>query len=404
MFPAPAAGVDVPLFRPPPLTVGDVREILSWLDTIEQRPLSLVQRRAIEALRGRLEDTGAPLPDAPGALASWFLALVEGEKDTIVRQGIKALNAVITSGESSRWEVLQAGMEQLATMITTLREKPNAGPEAGADGPLAEKGSADGLDWYEPSSCPLYSLHGEHGARLRALVVSLRNAPRRLERGIDAPTRIRFEGPPGTGKTAGARWIGRELDQPVAVFRLDAIGSSWKNRTPRNLRACMDAVVARKGIALIDEIDGLVSRRDKSDDSADRHVVTALFQLLDALPQEQIVIACTNLPDSIDPALARRLGTRITFPMPDANTRVAIVQHCWAKMALDPTHAPRGHLVRLTDGRSCDTVRRVAHAAAGRAIDAGRDEVLLEDVAAAMLAEPREGKLEPAPASSGLLL
>ncbi len=399
---------EVAPWEPPILTPDDARELVGIYRSILNMPgLNRLQRQATEASLSRVCGDPSAIPNLPAAMAAWFreVGAADDRPEYTIATGRALVLELVRSGAGpATWEPVRQTMQDLASLVATLRSRPSGAPEGAGDGPLGEKGSTEGLDWYEPQACPFYSLHGAHGDRLRALVKSLRNAPRYVALEIDAPTRIRFEGPPGTGKTAGAWWIARELDLPLAVFRLDAIGSSWKNRTPRNLRACMEAVVERKGIALIDEIDGLVSRRDKGGaEASDHHVITALFQLLDKLPREQIVIACTNLPDALDPALARRLGTRITFPMPDTATRRAIVGGAWRKMSERQIVKPLQRLIELTDGRSCDTVRRVAHAAAGRAIDAGRDEVLLEDVAAAMLAEPREGKLEPA-SPSGLLL
>lgn len=387
-------------WRSPELTPGDVRELVGVYRSILAMDLPVPMRRATEASLARTLGEGDPIPDVPTAAARWLAALITDEalepEGPTVTTGRALLEEIIRSGEAHGWEALQASMSDLATFVATLRARPNAAPEGSAEGPLGEKGSAEGVDWYEPGSCPFYVLGGPHGQALRDLVTDLRAAPRYIEHQIDAPTRILFTGDPGDGKSLGARWVADQLGAVVALLRLDTIASSWKNRTPRNLRACFDAARGRGAVVVIDELDGLIGRRDKGDtDGSDKRTVGAVFQLFDSLPPEQIVICCTNLPEAIDPSMLRRLGTRIAFAHPDAAARRAIIEHAWRAMT-ETTDAAARRLVELTADRSGDTVRRVAHDAARRALRAERDEVLLDDVHAAMVATPREGRLEPA--------
>lgn len=227
------------------------------------------------------------------------------------------------------------------------------------------------LHVFEPDeSCAELEQSGAHGAAVESLLEELRCVERFVEAGVDAPTRIMFDGPPGTGKTLTARWLGWRLRVRVVLTDISSTVASHLGETSKNLAEFFRAAASAKAILFLDEVDALCVRRDRvADGSAGAELARAtstLLQQLDWLPTENIVIAATNFADLVDPALARRLPTRITFALPDRAARLRMVQR-WLARAPVPAEV----LERLADeseGRSGSDLRAAAMACARRAI------------------------------------
>lgn len=387
------------VWDPPVLLPGDVRELVllveSCLGSMPAGPETILSRHALKGAMSRLMSEGLP-PNVPVALTEWLAALSEGaDREKVLQTGTRVMRAIVLSGDATHAVPLQKALEFATARVFALARAAEH-PETDAAGPQNEKGSTDGIDWYDPDPKRFYSLGGEHGKIITELLADLRNAPRYVEFDIDAPTKLLFVGHPGTGKTEGARYVCSALGIPMALLRLDTVASSFVNRTPRNLRACFEEAAKRGAAVVIDELDGLGVRRDaKGDVEGYKKVTTALKQLLDSIPKTQIVIGCTNVQDAIDPSIGRMLVRHVTFGMPGPDTRKVIIMHHWRNV-FSP-ESVRDRLVELTDGRSGDTIQKAAHDAARRAIRRAGDgdpDITIQDVHAAMAAMPREGKLE----------
>lgn len=203
------------------------------------------------------------------------------------------------------------------------------------------------------------------GATLEKLVAELREASRFLLSGIDAPTRILFDGPSGTGKTLAARWMGGCLGLPVAILRLDRVVQSYMGATGASIAKAIHAISEVPSILFIDEIDGMSSARGRGDDGAAQEssrITSTLLQQLDLLPPGQIVIAATNFPAALDGALLRRLPGRVTFTCPDREARAEMVRRWWSRVPWDDDAAQV--LVSGSEGSSGASVRAWAMAAA----------------------------------------
>lgn len=242
--------------------------------------------------------------------------------------------------------------------------------EAATTAPLSYQqinGTPGPVDWLMPRDlAEEFVIDAMTGATLNRLVAELREAPRFLRAGIDAPTRVLFDGPSGTGKTLAARWIGGCLGLPVAVVRIDRVIESYMGASASNIAKAIDASSKVPSILFLDEIDGMSAQRGGGGGDAvgqeSSRITSSLLQQLDLLPPEQIVIAATNFPSALDGALLRRLHARVTFGLPDREARAEMVRRWWSRVRWDDDAAQV--LVSGSEGLSGASVRAWAMAAA----------------------------------------
>ena len=149
--------------------------------------------------------------------------------------------------------------------------------------------------------------------------------------GIDPPKGVLLFGPPGTGKTLLAKAVANEASAHFITINGPEIMSKYYGESERHLREIFeDAEKNSPAIIFIDELDAIAPKREEVHGEVERRVVSQLLTLLDGLRGrgQIIVIAATNLPDSIDPALRRpgRLDREIEIGVPDKIGRHEILQ------------------------------------------------------------------------------
>ncbi len=168
--------------------------------------------------------------------------------------------------------------------------------------------------------------------RIREMIELPLRYPEVFERlGINAPKGVLMYGPPGTGKTLIARTIAQEADAQFFSISGPEIIHKFYGESEAHLRKIFEEA-ARKGpsIIFIDEIDSIAPKRENAVGEVEKRVVAQLLALMDGLARRQnlIVIAATNLPNNIDPALRRpgRFDREISIPIPDRNGRLHILE------------------------------------------------------------------------------
>ncbi|WP_441232125.1 AAA family ATPase [Tardiphaga sp. 215_C5_N2_1] len=144
------------------------------------------------------------------------------------------------------------------------------------------------------------------------------------------PTRSAlFVGPPGVGKTMTARWIASQLGLPLFILDLSAVMSSFLGRTGNNVRAVLDYAKRQRCVLLLDELDAIAKRRDDATEIGElKRLVTVLLQEIDEWPADGLLLAATNHPELLDPAVWRRFDSVINFPSPNRDdVKRAIVEY-----------------------------------------------------------------------------
>ncbi len=153
---------------------------------------------------------------------------------------------------------------------------------------------------------------------LSRLVGERQNVGALLEAGLEPTRTVLFTGPPGVGKTLGARWIARELGLPLMILDLSAVMSSYLGRTGTNLRHVLDYAKSTECVLLLDELDAIAKRRDDSGEIGElKRLVTVLLQQLDDWPSSGLLISATNHSDLLDPAVWRRFEQPVDFGLPE---------------------------------------------------------------------------------------
>ncbi len=146
-------------------------------------------------------------------------------------------------------------------------------------------------------------------------------------RGISPTRSAILVGPPGVGKTLSARWIASALGKPLWVLDLTAVMSSLLGKTGNNLRAALDHAKKHAAVLLLDEIDAIAKRRsDESDIGELKRLVTVMLQEVDQWPDSGLLLAATNHPELVDPALWRRFDLVLKFDAPDASAIAVAIQ------------------------------------------------------------------------------
>ncbi|MEM1164826.1 MAG: AAA family ATPase [Planctomycetota bacterium] len=148
--------------------------------------------------------------------------------------------------------------------------------------------------------------------------------------GIDPPKGVLLHGPPGCGKTLIARAIAHETNANFFVISGPEIVHKHYGESEANLRKVW-AEATRQGpsIVFIDEIDSIAPKREQTQGEVEKRIVATLLTLMDGLEARRgvVVLAATNLPNNLDPALRRpgRFDREIEIPVPDAIGRGEIL-------------------------------------------------------------------------------
>ncbi|RUM33477.1 MAG: AAA family ATPase [Archaeoglobus sp.] len=149
--------------------------------------------------------------------------------------------------------------------------------------------------------------------------------------GIDPPKGVLLYGPPGTGKTLIAKAVANEVNANFISISGPEIMSKFYGESEQRLREIFEeAKENAPSIIFIDEIDSIAPKREEVTGEVERRVVAQLLALMDGLEARGnvIVIAATNRPDAVDPALRRpgRFDREIEIGVPDRDGRKEILE------------------------------------------------------------------------------
>jgi len=145
----------------------------------------------------------------------------------------------------------------------------------------------------------------------------------------DQGNTVLFWGPPGTGKTMAAEAIAFSTGKPLKVVNTGELMSKWVGDTPKNINSIFEEAAAFDAVLVFDEADSVFGSRTAVSSSTDKYANVDVSLLLYHMEHFRgVVILCTNMVNSIDPAFFRRIKFVVEFVIPDANDRAAL----WKKL------------------------------------------------------------------------
>lgn len=207
-------------------------------------------------------------------------------------------------------------------------------------------------------------------ADLGTLVGERKEFTRLHTAGLDPTRTVLFTGPPGVGKTLAARWLAREIGAPLLILDLSAVMSSFLGRTGNNVRQVIEYAKGMECVLLLDELDAIAKRRDDVTEIGElKRLVTVLLQEIDGWPPEGLIVAATNHPSLLDPAVWRRFERVVTFPMPDTNGLEMAIRRFLASDADSVVGLERALAVGLQGLSYSDVERLVVGARRAAAVD-----------------------------------
>jgi SpoVK/Ycf46/Vps4 family AAA+-type ATPase len=219
--------------------------------------------------------------------------------------------------------------------------------------PLAEIIPVDKL----PSTPPIFNELQQ--SALTALLEEWKFADALSERGVPPPRTCLLFGAPGTGKTALALWMARQLQLPVVLVRLDGLISSFLGTTSRNIGSLFSFASRYSCLLLLDEFDAIAKVRDDPHEIGEiKRVVNTLLQNLDQRNSVGLTIAITNHELLLDPAVWRRFEVQLSVPRPALHERERIVARYFDTMHISA--AKTSFLAWLSEGLSGAEIEQLA--------------------------------------------
>ncbi|MFN3476574.1 MAG: AAA family ATPase, partial [Candidatus Methylomirabilales bacterium] len=173
---------------------------------------------------------------------------------------------------------------------------------------------------------------GKEIQRVREMIELPLKYPEVFERlGIEPPKGVLLHGPPGCGKTLIARAVAHETDAHfLAINGPEIIGKFYGESEARLRKVFEEAERRAPSIIFLDEIDAIAPKRETVVGEVEKRVVSQLLTLMDGLKSrgQVMVLAATNIPNVLDPALRRpgRFDREITIPIPDKKGRKEILE------------------------------------------------------------------------------
>jgi SpoVK/Ycf46/Vps4 family AAA+-type ATPase len=203
---------------------------------------------------------------------------------------------------------------------------------------------------------------------------------------------ILLYGPPGCGKSLGAKRLAWNVGLPLLKVRFDALISSFFGESAANLRSVFETAKERPCVLLLDECDFIARSRTTSKDIGEAsRIVNSLLTLMEEYDAPGLLVATTNIEDSLDSALFRRFDEVFQVP-PPGNAEIENL----LKLSLSAVPVVENldwrPIVESLSGQSAAMVVKAAQDAAKAAVLGGQKIVTASHLKTAVAELKREEK------------
>ena len=307
----------------------------------------------------------------------------------------------VDDGSSSLWMyfLLSYGLPILIFIVVGWWLNRRMKKAMGNDGPSMSFGSGFGMGGGlgkssakevkgEETGVKFKDVAGQDEAKesLEEIVSFLKKPEKYNEIGARCPRGALLVGPPGTGKTLMAKAVAGEAGVPFFQISGSEFVEMFVGRGAAKVRDLFKQANEKAPcIIFIDEIDAVGKKRDMSINSNDEREQTLnqLLSEMDGFDNHKgiVVLAATNRPETLDPALLRpgRFDRRIPVELPDLAGREAILKIHANDVKMEPG-IDLGIVARSTPGASGADLANIINEAALRAVRNGRRRVTQEDL------------------------
>ena len=194
---------------------------------------------------------------------------------------------------------------------------------------------------------------------LERIVRERREGERLQQLGLEPTRTILLSGPPGVGKTMTAEYLATQLDLPLLRAEPSTVITSLLGESARRLAETFAEASAHPCVLLLDEFDAFAKRRDDAHELGElKRFVTTLLVEIERFPASSLLVAATNHPQLLDPAIDRRFDVVVDLPLPGEAERTRIVSDQLRATGLDATSRAVGVLVAGSVGMSGSAIAR----------------------------------------------
>jgi hypothetical protein len=293
-------------------------------------------------------------------------AIAEGSHPDLDSLALKIIEAERNSGH----KILAESLTGLFKQAKRVRSGNSLGSGRELTGlPLSRRYSESLATVSRPESLDHYMVlpptTEERFARIEAEYAA---RDRLLVHGLKPRKNILLYGPPGCGKSLGAKRLSWTLGLPLMKVRFDSLISSYFGESASNLRSVFTAASEVPCVLLLDECDFIARSRVNSKDIGEAsRIVNTLLQLMEDHIAPGILVATTNVETSLDFALFRRFDDAFLIPLPGPREIEQLLHLTFASARTSP-EIDWFETARCLYGESAAMVVKVARDAAKSAV------------------------------------
>jgi SpoVK/Ycf46/Vps4 family AAA+-type ATPase len=246
-----------------------------------------------------------------------------------------------------------------------LKDVLKSAPEESQRTASLRRTNIERFDRDEPSSGETPVLNDRVAGVLDRLIRERRNASRLAVARLEPTRTLLLSGAPGVGKTMTAEYLARELKLPLVRVEPSTIITSLLGESARRLADTFADARSEPCVMLLDEFDAFAKRRDDEHELGElKRFVTTLLVEIERWPASGMLVAATNHPQLLDPAVQRRFDVVLDLPLPGGAERTAIISRRLLASELAVSSEALRAAVAITRGMTGSDISRAVHAAA----------------------------------------